>query len=65
MSKFVKIIKLCSNYAVCWTLRTSSTSFCVTLRTSSICFCWALRTNSTSFFFVGIESATKTYATIS
>ena len=46
MSKMVKTIKLCSNYAVCWTLRTSSTSFCWTLRTSSICFCWTLRTSS-------------------
>ena len=34
----VKIIKFCSNYAVCWTLRTSSISFCWTLRTSSIFF---------------------------
>ena len=46
VNKMVEIIKLCSNYAVCWTLRTRSTRFCWTLRTSSICFCW---TNSTNF----------------
>ena len=36
--KVVKIIKLCSNYAVCWAVRTSSTGIC-----------WALNTNSKGF----------------
>ena len=41
----VKIVTFYSNYAVCWTQRTSSICLCWTLRTSSICLCWTLKSN--------------------
>ena len=47
--KEIKIIKFCSNDAVCWALRTIRTGLCWALRTNSTGFYWALNTKSIGF----------------
>ena len=46
----VKFIKLFSNYAVCWALNASSTSYCWALSASSTGVCWALKPNKNLCF---------------
>ena len=55
----VKIIKLSSNYAVCWALITNSICFCWALNMYNInFFCWALKPNKKPMLLVILAQQT-------